>query len=132
MRMADLPSIRSVMPWWYVGAAVLCSVVAVLLDPVANLGVVLPLWAGVIGPEIRARRRGGERTAPRLEAHVAMLLTPILLGVAALISQVWPFQRDGVDGRVLVGGAVAIAIGGALLLALRIRGALRRRRARDA
>ncbi|WP_440694786.1 hypothetical protein [Clavibacter nebraskensis] len=131
--MADLPSIRSVMPWWYVGAAVLCSVVAVLLDPVANLGVVLPLWAGVIGPEIRARRRGGdERTAPRVEARVALVLTPVLLGIAALISQVWPFQRDGVDGRVLVGGAVAIAVGGALLLALLIRGALRRRRARDA
>jgi hypothetical protein len=38
MRMADLPSIRSVMPWCYVGAAVLCSVVAVVLVPVANLG----------------------------------------------------------------------------------------------
>jgi hypothetical protein len=99
---------------------------------VANVGVVLPLWAGVIGTEIRARRRGSERTAPRAEARVAMVLTPVLLGIAAFVSQVWPFLRGPVDGRVLLGGAVVIVVGGVLLLALRIRGALRRRRARDA
>jgi hypothetical protein len=130
--MADLPSIRSVMPWWYVGALAVSFVVALLLAPVANLVLTAPLWTGVIGTAIRDRRRGTEQMLPRQEAVVAMVLTPGLLGIAALASQVWPFQQGALDARVLVGGAVGLAVGGALFLVLWIRGVLRRRRARDA
>ncbi|MBM7411471.1 hypothetical protein JOE38_001294 [Clavibacter michiganensis] len=58
------------------------------------------------------------------------MLTPLMLGIAALLSQVWPFQRGAFDWRVLIGGAVALVLGGALLLVLRFRDDLRRRRAR--
>ncbi|WP_086522584.1 hypothetical protein [Clavibacter michiganensis] len=130
--MADLPSIRSVMPWWYVGGAALALLVALVLVPVANLGLVLPMWGALVGTTIRDRRRGAERMIPRQDAVVAAVLTPLLLGIAALASQVWPFQRGAFDGRALIGGAVGLAVGGGLLLVLRIRGVLRRRRARGA
>ncbi|WP_147361936.1 hypothetical protein [Clavibacter phaseoli] len=130
--MADLPSIRSVMPWWYVGALAVSLLVALLLVPVANLGLAAPLWVGVIGTAIRDRRRGTEQMLPRQEAWVAMVLTPSLLGIAALLSQVWPFQHGAFDARVIIGGAAGIAVSGALFLLLRIRGDLRRRRGRDA
>ncbi|MFT2691114.1 hypothetical protein [Clavibacter zhangzhiyongii] len=58
-----------------------------------------------------------------------MVLTPGLLGIAALLSQVRPFQHGAFDARVLIGGVVGIAVSGALFLLLRIRGALGRRRA---
>ncbi|QOD43218.1 hypothetical protein [Clavibacter zhangzhiyongii] len=127
--MADLPSVRSVMPWWYVGALALSFLVALLLAPVANLVLAAPLWTGVIGTAIRDRRRGTEQMLPRQEAVVALVLAPGLLGSAALLSQVWPFPHGAFDARVLIGGAVGIAVSGALFLLLRIRGALRRRRA---
>ncbi|MBM7411472.1 hypothetical protein JOE38_001295 [Clavibacter michiganensis] len=63
--MADLPSIRSVMPRWYVGGAGLALLVALLLVPVANLGLVLPMWGALIGTTIRDRHRGAERMIPR-------------------------------------------------------------------
>jgi hypothetical protein len=132
MRMADHPSLRSVMPWWYAGALAVSLLVALLLVPVANLGLAAPLWTGVIGTAIRDRRRGTEQMLPRQEAVVAMVLTPGLLGIAALLSQVWPFQHGAFDARVLIGGGVGIAVSGALFLLLRIRGDLRRRRGRDA
>lgn len=130
--MADLPSVRSVMPWWYVGGAALALLVALLLVPVANLGLVLPMWGALVGTTIHDRRHGTERRVPWQEAVVAAVLTPLLLGIAALASQVWPFQQGAFDARVLVGGAMGLAVGGALLLVLRIRGVLRRRRARGA
>jgi hypothetical protein len=55
-RMADLPSIRSVLPWWHVGAALLCSVVAVLLTPVADVGLAPSLR---IRGALRGRRARG-------------------------------------------------------------------------
>ncbi|MBM7024290.1 hypothetical protein [Clavibacter zhangzhiyongii] len=130
--MADLPSIRSVMPWWYVGALALSFLVALLLASVANLVLAAPLWTGVIGTTIRDRRRGTEQMLPRQEAVVAMVADPGPARLAALLSQVWPFQHGAFDARVLIGGAVAIAVSGALFLLLRIRGDLRRRRGRDA
>ncbi|OUE28250.1 hypothetical protein BFL37_00120 [Clavibacter michiganensis] len=130
--MAGVPSLRSVMPWWYVGGLALSFLVALLLAPVANLALTAPLWAGVIGTSIRDRRRGTEQMLPRQEAVVAMVLTPGLLGIAALASQVWPFQRGAFDARVLVGGVVALVAAAVLFLALRIRGDRRRRRARGA
>lgn len=120
------------MPWWYAGALAVSLLVALLLVPVANLGLAAPLWTGVIGTAIRDRRRGTEQMLPRQEAVVAMVLTPGLLGIAALLSQVWPFQHGAFDARVLIGGGIGIAVSGALFLLLRIRGDLRRRRGRDA
>lgn len=120
------------MPWWYVGGFGLALVVAVLLVPVANLGLALPMWGALVGTTIRDRRRDAEPMTPSQEALVAAVLTPLLLGIAALASQLWPFQQGAFDARVPVGGAVGLAVGGALLLALRIRGVLRRRRARGA
>ncbi len=118
------------MPWWYVVGAVVSVVVVLILSTTANLFLAFALWSGLIVREVRDRR-GAEEPARGPEGRVALVLTPLFLGMAALVSQVWPFQRDGVDGRVLVGGAVALAVSGVLLLALRIRRVLRRR-ARDA
>ncbi|UDM19786.1 hypothetical protein [Clavibacter michiganensis] len=128
--MEDLPSNRAVMPWWYVAGAALALLVALVLVPVANLGLVLPMWGALVGTTIRDRRRGAEPMTTSQEALVSAVLTPLLLGIAALASQLWPFQQGASDARVLVGGAVGLAVGGALLLVLRIRGVLRRRRAR--
>ncbi|QIS39732.1 hypothetical protein [Clavibacter capsici] len=128
--MADLPSIRSVMPWWYVAGAVLSLVVTLILSTTANLFLALALWCGLIVREVRDRR-GAEEPSRGPEGRVALVLTPLFLGIAAFVSQVRPFQRDAVDGRVLVGGAVALTVSGLLLLALRIHRAVRSR-ARDA
>lgn len=120
------------MPWWYVGGLLLSVVVALLLAPVANLVTAVPMWSGLVGTAIGERRRGTERMSLRQEAVVAMVLTPGILGVAALLSQVWPFPQGAFDARVLVGGVGGLAVCGVLSLLLRIRGSRRRLRARGA
>jgi hypothetical protein len=123
--MAELPSIRSVMPWWYVGAVAVSFAVVLVLAETANLFMVAPLWATLIGTTVRDRRTGSESRNRRAEIRVTLVLTPLFLGIAALISQVWPFPRGPVDARVLIGGAVALAVGGAIFLVLRLQAARR-------
>lgn len=124
--MADLPTIRSVMPWWFVGGAAAALAVALLLAPVANLVVAPVVLSGLVVSTVRDRRAGTDDTSRWQEAVVAFVMTPLLLGAVAMISQVRPLRTGAVDGRLLVGGAVGIAVGGAVFLAARAVGRSRR------
>jgi len=125
--MADVPTIRSVMPWWYAGGALAALAVALLLAPTANLVVAPIILSGLVMSTVRDRRAGRDRTSRWQEAVVALVMTPLLLGVVAMISQAWPLRTGAVDARLVIGGAAAIAASGVLFLAARAVGRSRRR-----
>jgi hypothetical protein len=139
--MTDLPSIRSVMPWWYVGGAVVALAVGIVLVALGAGETVgsVAMWGPMIGIEIRARRlrvaahpeaaasRG--RTGPAWsEPVVAGTYLPISIGLGALLAQV-PFLRSAPVEPVAVMVGAALVLVPAALAATSLLILVRRRRA---
>ncbi len=109
-------------PWWYVGGAVVTLVVGVFLHDSLNVSTSpVLMWGPMIGMEVRQRRLAAKtdqtsRRSPaampqRAEAIFAGLFTSLALGVGILLGFLFSLDdaRPG-DGRAAVAGTVLVLI----------------------
>jgi hypothetical protein len=111
-----------VIPWWYLGGAVVTLVVGVFLHDSLNVSTSpVLMWGPMIGMEVRQRRLATEtdqnrRRAPgarpqRAEAIFAGLFTSLALGVGILLGFLFSLDdAEPVDATAAVTGTVLVLI----------------------
>jgi hypothetical protein len=133
--------LRTIFPWWYLVGAVVSGLAIITLHDLSPAGTGIAIWGGLLGGEVATRRKAARaavdegRRPTRRDVTGPPIVEPLLAGLYAIWVVGFAIVLGnviGITGPVDLGtaaiGAALLVGSSAVILAIVVRGRLKRRR----